>query len=152
MNELACSFWHLVRKYGVRRSYLRMHVVSTPAIQHHKTAYLSEWCPTKNRAHALAASDSLQVFKPRHQRLPTVLCPLGSQGTCINQLHQPCPSMMNKSCKAAIGAKTQRLFISSQSSILNRSFLLANSFLAGMCNKNTGCCIAVSCVKPSRPG
>lgn len=142
----------MVKEYGVRRSYLRMHVVPTSAIQHHETARLAEWCPTENRVHALAAHDSLQVFKPLYQRLPTVLSPLGFQGTCINQLHQPCPSMMSKSYKAAIGAKTQRLFISSQSSILDRSLLLATSFVAGMYNKDTRCCIAVSCVKPSRSG
>ena len=83
-----------------------MHVEPMPAIQHHETARLAEWGPTENRVHALAAHDSLQFFKPLCQRLPTVLSPLGSQGTCINQLHQPCPSMMNKSYKAAIGAKT----------------------------------------------
>lgn len=81
MNKLACSFGQSVEEYGVRRSYLRMHVVPTPAIQYHETVYLAEWRPTEDRKHALAAHDSLQVFKPLYQRLPTVLCPLGSLWT-----------------------------------------------------------------------
>lgn len=64
MDSVDFSFGQMLDKYGVRRSYLCMHAVPTPAIQHHETAYLADWCPTESRAHALAVHDDLQVLKP----------------------------------------------------------------------------------------